>query len=65
MNTAMAGTGVIGAIRVVEAFHGLIRRALKKGGKMVSHQSRDAAQFETAGVGKTFVLDRAGNYSSS
>jgi|ERR1017187_4355136 hypothetical protein len=56
MNAAMAGTCVIGAIRVVKALHRLVRRGLKKSGKMVPHQSCDAAQFETAG---TVVHDAA------
>src|ERR1017187_2625676 len=56
MNAAMAGTCVIGAIRVVKALHRLVRRGLKKSGKLVPHQSCDAAQVETAG---TVVHDAA------
>jgi len=51
----MTGTRVIGAIRVVEALDRLVRRALKKSGKMVSHQGCDTPQFETAGA----VIDDA------
>src|ERR1039458_1994760 len=56
MNAAMTSTRVIGAIRVVETLHRLIRRALKKSGKMISHQRCNTSQFKTAG---TVVHDAA------
>src|ERR1700693_2674117 len=50
MKTPMARALVIGAVGVIETFHGFVGDVLEECGKMVPNERRDPSEFETAGV---------------